>query len=98
MTSSAERVHWCPNPIKTRHCNTLAEFEKCVQLERVIWGEQITVPAAIFVVARHTGGHILGAFDSGELIGFTLALAGDRAGKPFLHSHMTGVLAKYQNQ
>ena len=98
MTPDPQRVHPEADPIEIRQCETLAEFEKCVQLERVIWGEQITVPAAIFVVAQHTGGHILGAFDSGELIGFTLALAGDRAGKLFLHSHMTGVLAKYQNQ
>jgi predicted GNAT superfamily acetyltransferase len=98
MTSSAERVHSDPNPIEIRHCNTLAEFEKCVQLERVIWGEQITVPAAIFVVARHTGGQILGAFDGNELVGFTLALVGNHGGTAFLHSHMTGVLPSYQNR
>jgi len=97
MTASTQSAHPDAGSIEIRHCQTLAEFEKCVQLERVIWGEQITVPAAIFVVAQHTGGHILGAFDRRELVAFTLALAGDRAGKPFLHSHMTGVLTKYQN-
>jgi predicted GNAT superfamily acetyltransferase len=84
--------------IEIRHCETLTEFEKCVELERTIWGEQITVPAAIFVVAQHTGGQILGAFDGNNLIGFTLALVGNHAGKAFLHSHMTGVLPAYQNQ
>ena len=98
MTSDTERIHSDLKSVEVRHCHTLAEFEKCVQLERVIWGEQITVPAAIFVVAQHTGGQILGAFEGGKLIGFTLALAGDRAGKPFLHSHMTGVLRDYQNR
>ena len=84
--------------IEIRHCDSLAEFHHCVELERTIWGEQITVPAAIFVVAQHTGGQILGAFDGDTLIGFTLGLVGNHAGKPFLHSHMTGVLPAYQNQ
>ena len=61
-----------PN-VEIRHCDSLAEFEKCVQLERTIWGEQITVPAAIFVVAQHTGGQSLGAFDGDMLGGFTMA-------------------------
>jgi predicted GNAT superfamily acetyltransferase len=84
--------------IEIRHCETLAEFEICVELERTIWGEQITVPAAIFVVAQHTGGQILGAFDGENLVGFTLALVGNHAGKAFLHSHMTGVLPAYQSR
>jgi predicted GNAT superfamily acetyltransferase len=98
MSRDSKPVHADPNPIEVRHCESLAEFEQCVELQRVIWGERITVPAAIFVVAQHTGGHILGAFDAGKLIGFTLALAGDRGGKPFLHSHMTGLLPEYQNR
>jgi predicted GNAT superfamily acetyltransferase len=84
--------------IEIRHCDSLDEFHRCVQIERTIWGEQITVPAAIFVVAQHTGGQILGAFDGDTLVGFTLALVGNHAGKPFLHSHMTGVLPAYQNE
>ena len=84
--------------IEVRRCDTLAEYDECVRMELLIWGEQITVPSAIFVVAHHTGGQILGAFDRGTMVGFTLALAGTRAGKPFLHSHMTAVLPAYQNQ
>ena len=98
MTQDNKSLPIESNPIEIRRCVTLAEFEKCVELERVIWGEQITVPAAIFVVAQHTGGQILGAFDGDELIGFTLALVGNHDGVAFLHSHMTGVLSAYQNQ
>jgi len=98
MSGTAPGSQTRANAIEIRHCDTLAEFEKCVQLERTIWGEQITVPAAIFVVAQHTGGQILGAFEGDQLAGFTLALVGNHAGHPFFHSHMTGVLPKYQNQ
>src|SRR5580658_10461727 len=84
--------------IEVRHCETLAEYEECVRMELATWGEQITVPSAVFVVAHHTGGQILAAFDRGKMVGFTLALAGTRGGKPFLHSHMTAVLPEYQNR
>jgi predicted GNAT superfamily acetyltransferase len=83
--------------IKIRHCHSLAEFEEGVRIERLIWGEEITVPAPIFVVADHTGGQVLGAFDGNKMVGVTLALAGFRGRLQFLHSHMTGVLPEYQN-
>src|SRR5580692_8486295 len=97
MNASAETPSAAEREIEIRHCESLAEYETCVRLEKQIWGEHIAVPSAIFVVAHHTGGQIFGAFDSGRMIGMTLALAGTRAGKPFLHSHMTAVLPEYQN-
>jgi predicted GNAT superfamily acetyltransferase len=87
-----------PAEIEIRHCKSLAEFDECVHLERITWGEDLTVPAAIFVVAHHSGGQVLGAFDDGKIIGFTLALAGLRGPQRFLHSHMTAVLPTYQNR
>jgi predicted GNAT superfamily acetyltransferase len=98
MSGNAESRPTPANAVEIRHCDTLAEFHQCVEIERTIWGEQIIVPAAIFVVAQHTGGQILGAFDGDTLVGFTVALVGNHDGKPFLHSHMTGVLRAYQNQ
>jgi predicted GNAT superfamily acetyltransferase len=98
MNRSAKPAPAEPGSIEIRHCHGLAEYEQCVELERTVWGEQITVPAAIFVVAEHTGGQILGAFDRGRLIGFTMALSGHRNAKPFLHSHMTGVLPEYRDR
>lgn len=98
MTQDSKAHPTDSNPIEIRRCVTLAEFEKCVELERIIWGEQITVPAAIFVVAQHTGGQILGAFSGEDLLGFTLALVGNHDGIAFLHSHMTGILPARQNQ
>jgi predicted GNAT superfamily acetyltransferase len=87
-----------PAEIEIRHCHSLAEYDECVRLELSIWGESISVPAPIFVVAHHTGGQVLGAFDGAKLVGCTLALAGFRGSTPFLHSHMTAVLPDYQNR
>ena len=85
-------------PIEVRHCSGIQEYEQCVQIEHVTWGEEISVPSAIFVVAHHTGGQVLGAFDQKKMVGFTLAVVGARHGTPFLHSHMTAVLPEYRNR
>jgi predicted GNAT superfamily acetyltransferase len=91
------------NPeIEVRPCSTLAEYEECVRVEHATWGEGIAVPSAVFVVAHHTGGQVIGAFDgaSGQskMVGFTLALVGVRGGEPFLHSHMTAVLPEFRDR
>jgi len=84
--------------IEIRHCSAIREYEDCVVVEHTTWGEEIAVPSAIFVVARHTGGQVIGAFDSGKVVGFTLAIAGVRQAKAFLHSHMTAVLPAYRDR
>lgn len=84
--------------VEVRPCGTLPEYEECVRLQRVVWGDDIVVPSTMFVVAHHTGGQIIGAFDGAKMVGFTMALAGVRGRKPFLHSHMTAVLEEYRDR
>src|SRR5277367_2615632 len=87
-------------PVVIRKCYALAEFYACVALQREIWGEEPleVEPATMFVVAAHTGGQVIGAFDGDELIGFVLAVAAVRDGRAYLHSHMAGVRDGYRNQ
>jgi predicted GNAT superfamily acetyltransferase len=86
--------------IRVRKCERLEEFHACVQLQREIWGEQDleVEPVTMFVVAAHTGGQVLGAFDGGKLIGYTLAVVGLRDSVAYLHSHMTGVHSDYRDR
>jgi predicted GNAT superfamily acetyltransferase len=81
-------------------CHTLDEFHACVALQREIWEEEPleVEPATMFVVAAHTGGQVLGAFDGQTLVGFTLAVAGLGQSQPYLHSHMTGIKEGYRDQ
>ncbi len=53
--------------IIVRKCESLDDFHRCVDLQRAIWGEaDLEVePSTLFVVAAHTGGQVLGAFDRG---------------------------------
>jgi predicted GNAT superfamily acetyltransferase len=89
--------HELRNGILIRPCHGIEEFEACVEVERKIWksADVDVVPIPLFVVAAETGGQVIGAFHDKELIGFTLAIAGWRDRKPFLHSHMTAVLSAY---
>jgi len=86
--------------IVVRKCERLEEFESCVELQREIWGEKDleVEPTTMFVVAAHSGGQVLGAFDGNRLIGYTLAVVGLRDSTPYLHSHMTGVLGGYRDK
>jgi predicted GNAT superfamily acetyltransferase len=86
--------------IVVRKCTGIEEFQRCVALQREIWGEDDleVEPATLFVVAEETGGQVLGAFDGERLVGYTLALVGFRDGTVYLHSHMTGVLAGYRDR
>ena len=86
--------------ILVRPCHGIAEFEACVRVEREVWksSEIDVVPVPLFAVASETGGQVFGAFRGTELIGFTMAIAGWRGGRPFLHSHMTAVLDGYRDR
>lgn len=86
--------------IVVRKCTGIEEFQRCIALQKEIWGEEdIEVePATMFVVAAETGGQVLGAFDGERLVGYTLAVVGFREGAVFLHSHMTGVLGEYRDK
>lgn len=83
-----------------RKCQRLEEFHQCVALQREIWGEaDLEVePATMFIVAAHTGGQVLAAFDGERMVGYTLAVVGLRDGVTYLHSHMTGVRKDYRDR
>lgn len=88
------------NGILIRPCHGIEELEACVQVERSVWrsSDIDVVPAALFAVAAETGGQVVGAFQRTKLVGFTMAIAGWRDRKPFLHSHMTAVLEEYRER
>lgn len=86
--------------IEVRQLTTHPQFVEAVRLQQTIWGfEDIELlPVRLFVVATKVGGHAFGAYDSGRMIGFCLAIPGLKGGgKYYLHSHMLGVLPEYRN-
>ena len=86
--------------ILVRPLHTLDEFRRCVQIAREVWGDSDldTEPYVTLVIANHTGGQVLGAFDGDLMVGFTKAYVGLHDRTPYLHSHMTGVLPSHRDR
>jgi predicted GNAT superfamily acetyltransferase len=78
-----------------RELTSLDEFEKCLDLQRegFGWSDIELMPMRFFVVSRHIGGLVLGAFDDDRLVGFLSSIPGIRQGTPYWHSHMLAVTA-----
>jgi predicted GNAT superfamily acetyltransferase len=86
--------------IEIHQLKTHDEFAETVRIQQVIWGFQDVelLPLRLFVVASKIGGQVLGAFDGTKMAAFCLCIPGLKAGgKPYLHSHMLGVLPEYRN-
>jgi predicted GNAT superfamily acetyltransferase len=82
-----------------RKCEALEEMRACFALQKEVWNfsDAELVPVRIFVLATKIGGHVIGAFDGKELIGFAVAIPGMRGGHSYLHSHMLAVRQQYRN-
>jgi predicted GNAT superfamily acetyltransferase len=85
--------------VTIRKCETLAEMHACLTLQKEVWkfSDAELVPVRMFVVANKIGGHVIGAFEGRELIGFALAIPGVRGGHAYLHSQMLAVRQQYRN-
>lgn len=85
--------------IAIRPCTRLEEYDRCVELQRLVWGfaDVELVPKDVIVVAGSTGGQVFGAFNGSEMIGFLLSFPGYRDAHPYIHSHMLAVLPEYRD-
>jgi len=86
--------------IEIRLLHTLDEFTDVLRLQQVIWGfaDVELLPLRFLVVVSKVGGHVFGAYDGAEMVGFCFAIPGVKPGKmPYLHSHMLGVLPAFHN-
>ena len=82
-----------------RPLTELAEFEKCVELQRECFGmsDIDLFPPRYFVVLSAIGGLVLGAFDGDRLVGFSNSMPGLRDGAPYWHSQVLAVAKDHWN-
>ncbi len=88
-----------PRALTIRKCESLEEMRAAFALQKEVWkfSDGELVPVRIFVLANKIGGHVIGAFDQNELVGFALALPALRNGHCYLHSQMLAVRQQYRN-
>jgi len=90
--------------IVIRECVEIDEFDKCVRLQREVFGlpDLEISPRRHLIVSRQAGGWTLGAFAGGaggRLVGFVHHLVALRARDEIIgYSHMMAVHTDYQNQ
>jgi len=83
-----------------RPLSHLDDFAEVVRLQEAIWGFDPTdlLPMRFLVVLTKVGGQVFGAYDSGRMVAFCFAMPGIKPGnRPYLHSHMLGVLPEYRD-
>jgi predicted GNAT superfamily acetyltransferase len=86
--------------IEIRQLFQLTEFEEVLALQQSIWkfADIELLPLRFLVVVSKVGGHVFGAYDGNRMVGFCFAIPGIKPeGRPYLHSHMLGVLPEYRN-
>ena len=92
MTAGADQI-------TIRKCSEIDEFNACVELQKEVWkfDDIDVIPQRMFTVADKIGGQVIGSFLEGKLVGFALAIPGNRNGHLYLHSHMLAVREDYRN-
>lgn len=85
--------------ILLRTCHSVGEFRQALDLQREVWNfnETELVPVRLFVVGEKIGGHIIGAFDGNDMVGFVYGIPGYRGGHSYIHSHMLAVGETHRN-
>jgi predicted GNAT superfamily acetyltransferase len=81
-------------PVEVRDVRGVAELRACQALQRRAWGiteDGYVVPVATMAAAQKVGGLVLGAFEAGQLVGFSFAFLGRVRGDLVLYSQLTAV-------
>lgn len=84
-----------PSP-SPRRLTSLEDYERCVELQKVTWGEDFTplVPASLLQIGHETGGLVAGVFRPSEpevLDGFVFGLTAFDGEERYHWSHMLAV-------
>jgi predicted GNAT superfamily acetyltransferase len=85
--------------VHVRAARDRADYEKCVQLQRAVWGlADLEIASAVQMTTTVLIGGLVQIAETEEAgaVGFAYALPGLRDGRPFLHSEMLAVLPPHQ--
>lgn len=79
--------------MELRELKGVAELRQCEAVQLSVWGEPTPeVTTATFRAAVHAGALVAGAFEGGELLGFTFGFPSYVDARVGLHAHLLAVL------
>jgi predicted GNAT superfamily acetyltransferase len=82
--------------IQLRFLHDQDDIRTVVDLQREVWGDDLTVPDHLLLASIHGGGLLIGAFDGEEMVGFVYGFPafdqGDAGPVWRHHSHMLAVV------
>lgn len=83
-----------------REVKTHEGFRACEAIQKQVWrfSDLEVVPSRLMAVISRNGGSVLGAFESGRMIGFAFSYPGWRDGRAVQCSHMLAVLPSHANR
>ena len=85
-----------------REPRTPEEHRELMEVERLIWSTDYreVFPYHITIPLMDIGGVVLGVYDkaSGRAVGVVVMMPGFKDGRPFLYSHMLGLLKQYRGR
>lgn len=85
------------NNIEIRKITSIPELLQVQQLDELVW-KNAAIPLHQTLTAVQNGGLVIGAFDQGQLVGFSYSFPGFENGKVYLCSHMLGIHPDYRKQ
>ncbi|MBO1002534.1 GNAT family N-acetyltransferase [Pseudogracilibacillus auburnensis] len=81
--------------VEIKQLTSIEQLNELVKIEKAVW-QMPTIPVHQTFTAMNNGGVILGSYTSGKMVGFLYSFAGFNKEKPYLCSHMLGILPPYR--
>lgn len=86
-----------PSQLEIRNLTSATEMVALSTVFQQVWGSVTPlVEAELLTAIAHSGGYVVGAYDSGNLVGASFGFLAQHRGQPALHSHVTGILPGVQ--
>src|SRR5262245_27195784 len=86
--------------LRFRDLEGLEEAHAAEEMQREVWGmsDRDLTPATHLVAAKQSGGQLIGAFESTELVGFVYGFLGLEHGRTTHHSHLLAVRPDFRDR
>jgi len=87
--------------ITIRECDTVDDFQQCIELERAVWQDEDIgiMPIRLYMISKACNAPTIGAFDAtGKLVGFVHTMIAIKDKQVVYHSHLAAVVEELRHK